>query len=154
MQCGEDSFYWRRRRANSGCSGSRDEIGLQHPMRLVNRFDNRTTGLIAATLLTLGFLASAGSLPSIQAADPQHSSILGKSVPLPDGMAEIQSPATARILAPRERPYTVGDQVKKGDPLAIIEHRYNLHDASHLSTGRWELLRDMLDAREAAVDAK
>ncbi len=88
------------------------------------------------------------------AADGVRSSVLGKVVPLPDSQAEIQSPATARILSPKERPYMVGDVVKKGDPVAIIEHRYNLHDASHLSTTRWELLRDMLDARAKAVEAK
>jgi len=93
----------------------------------------------------------------LEAADTetdQHATVLGKVVPLPDTVVEVQSPATGRILSPRERPYTVGDIVKKGDPLAIIEHRYNLHDASHLSAGRWDYLRDMLDARVAWVEAK
>jgi len=84
----------------------------------------------------------------------QRANVLGKVVALPDTVAEVQSPATGRILSPRERPYSVGDQVKKGDPLAIIEHRYNLHDSSHLSTIRWDLLSVMLEARTAAVEAK
>ena len=89
-----------------------------------------------------------------QRSSAQRANVLGKVVALPDTVAEVQSPATGRILSPRERPFTVGDQVKKGDPLAIIEHRYNLHDASHLSTIRWDLLSVMLEARGAALEAK
>ncbi|MBI2815672.1 MAG: efflux RND transporter periplasmic adaptor subunit [Acidobacteria bacterium] len=96
-------------------------------------------------------------LPLRAADQPQvarHANVLGKIVALPDTIAEVQSPATGRILSPRERPYSVGDQVKKGDALAIIEHRYNLHDSSHLGTIRWDLLSVMLEARTAAVEAK
>jgi RND family efflux transporter MFP subunit len=48
----------------------------------------------------------------------------------------------------------VGDRVQKGDPLAIIEHRLNLHDASHISNARWDLLQVMLEARYAALGAR
>ena len=107
------------------------------------------SGVLAAALLGLGSL-----LVSAGAAADQVVTVLGQVVSLPDTVAEVQSPATGRILPPRENPYTVGDPVKKGDPLAIIEHRYNLHDASHLSTVRWDLLSVMLDARVAAVTAR
>jgi len=80
--------------------------------------------------------------------------VLGKVVPLPSTVAEVYSPADGRIISARERPYAVGDAVKIGDPLAVIEHRYNLHDLSHMGTIRWELLSVMLDARRAAVAAR
>ncbi|MBF8304963.1 MAG: HlyD protein [Acidobacteria bacterium] len=84
----------------------------------------------------------------------QQSLILGKVEPLPSTVAEIYSPADGRVLAAREEPYAVGDAVKKGDPLAVIEHRYNLHDLSHMGTVRWELLSVMLDARRVATKAR
>jgi RND family efflux transporter MFP subunit len=80
--------------------------------------------------------------------------VLGRIVPLPNTVSEVYSPADGRVIAARETPYSVGDAVKKGDPLAIIEHRYNLHDLSHMGTIRWELLSVMLDARRAAVEAR
>jgi multidrug efflux pump subunit AcrA (membrane-fusion protein) len=84
----------------------------------------------------------------------QQSFILGKVEPLPNTVSEIYSPADGRILAAREEPYAVGDAVKKGDPLAVIEHRYNLHDLSHMGTVRWELLSVMLEARRVATEAR
>ena len=80
--------------------------------------------------------------------------VLGKIVPLPNTVAEVYSPADGRIVAARETPFAVGDTVEKGDPLAVIEHRYNLHDLSHMGTVRWELLSVMLDARRVAVQAR
>jgi RND family efflux transporter MFP subunit len=114
---------------------------------------------IAFTLASsAALLCAALSLMPARAADLDNgtakSSVLGRVVPLPDTVVDIVAPATGRILSPRERPYTVGDAVKKGDPVAIIEHRYNLHDASHLSTIRWDLLSVMLEARGAALNAK
>ena len=104
---------------------------------------------LAAVLSGIGSL-----LVTARAADAQHATVLGKVVSLPDTVVEVQSPATGKILSPREVPYTVGDQVKKGDPVAIIENRYNLHDASHLSTVRWDLLAVLLEARNAWVNAR
>jgi RND family efflux transporter MFP subunit len=95
-----------------------------------------------------------GRAADIQPGPSKAASILGKVVSLPDTVVEVQAPATGRILASQEHPYTVGDQIKKGDAVAIIEHRYNLHDSSHLSTIRWDLLSVMLQARDAAVEAK
>lgn len=86
-------------------------------------------------------------------ASAQQGIVLGKVAPLPNTVAEVYSPADGRIMAAREQPFAVGDTVKKGDPLAIIEHRYNLHDLSHMGTVRWELLSVMLDARRVAVRA-
>jgi RND family efflux transporter MFP subunit len=88
------------------------------------------------------------------AARAQQAAVLGKVVPLPSTVAEVYSPADGRIISARERPYAVGDTVKKGEPLAVIEHRYNLHDLSHMGTVRWELLSVMLDARRVATEAR
>jgi RND family efflux transporter MFP subunit len=120
-----------------------------HWFRARYRAGSIACGVLAAALLGLGsFLVSAG------AAADQNATVLGQVVELPDTVVEVQAPATGRILPPRADPYTVGDRIKKGDPLAILEHRYNLHDASHISTVRWDLLSVMLEARAAAVNAR
>lgn len=98
-------------------------------------------------LLALALLAGPGAATAQQ-------TVLGKVAPLPNTVAEIYSPADGRVLSAREQPFTVGEAVKKGDPLAVIEHRYNLHDLSHMGTVRWELLSVMLDARRAATQAR
>lgn len=103
----------------------------------------RRWGLLLALLFTASGTAFA-----------QQSFILGKVEPLPNTVGEIYSPADGRVLSAREDPYAVGDTVKKGDPLAVIEHRYNLHDLSHMGTVRWELLSVMLDARRTATQAR
>lgn len=99
-------------------------------------------------------LALALPLAGPQAAYAQQTAVLGKVVPLPSTVAEVYSPADGRILAARERPFAVGDMVRQGDPLAVIEHRYNVHDLSHMGTVRWELLSVMLDARRVAAAAR
>jgi len=83
-----------------------------------------------------------------------QTTVLGEVTPLPGTVAEVVSPAPGRIISPRETPYTLGDRVKAGDPLAIIEHRYNLHDSAHLSTIRWDLLKMVLETRTAALEAR
>ncbi|MSO19180.1 MAG: HlyD family efflux transporter periplasmic adaptor subunit [Acidobacteria bacterium] len=84
----------------------------------------------------------------------QSTNFLGKVVHLPDSSAEIFSPATGRTISPKEKPYTVGDRVKKGDPVVIIEHRYNMHDQAHISNQRWDLLKVLLDTRYRALVAR
>ncbi len=84
----------------------------------------------------------------------QRATVPGKVVPLPNTVIEVHSPATVRIISPRERPWLVGDRVNKGEPLAILEHRLNLHDSAHLSTIRWDLLSVMLETRRVAVRAR
>ena len=122
------------------------------------RFRFTPAGVAFTLAASVALLGAALSLIPARAADldsgTPKSSVLGRVVPLPDTVVDIVAPATGRILSPRERPYTIGDTVKKGDPVAIIEHRYNLHDASHLSTIRWDLLSVMLEARGAALNAK
>src|SRR5689334_6849580 len=68
----------------------------------------------------------------------QNDAVVARVVPLPDSVAEVFSPAAARTISPREKFYNVGEQVKKGDPIVILEHRYNLHDAAHISNQRWD----------------
>ena len=88
------------------------------------------------------------------AAYAQKGSVVARVVPLPDSVAEVFSPAAARTISPREKFYNVGDQVKKGDPIVILEHRYNLHDAAHISNQRWDLLKVKLEAQYRATEAR
>ncbi len=131
--------------------------GIHNLRQVLAGTPERAAGLILFLAAAAVIGAMALLLPA-RAADqrpaPPRANVLGKVVALPDTIAEVQSPATGRILSPRERPFTIGDTVKKGDPLAILEHRFNLHDSSHLSTIRWDLLSLMLDARTAALEAK
>jgi len=110
--------------------------------------------IAAVRLGGLAFLASLVLAGGPRNASSQSSNFFGKVVDLPNTVAEVLSPATGRIISPRATPFTVGDRVQKGDPLAIIEHRLNLHDASHISNMRWDLLQVMLEARYAALDAR
>jgi RND family efflux transporter MFP subunit len=84
----------------------------------------------------------------------QGSSFLGKVTPLSDHVTDVVAPATGKILAARERPFLVGDRVKKGDPLDIISNQYDLHDASHLSTARWDFEKVVIDTRYQALQAR
>src|SRR5262249_18385268 len=127
-------------------------LGCELMKRILHNRSLRAMAAVAAVLIAC---AATFSLAASRPAQPAvRSSVLGKVVTLTDGIAEIQAPAVGRILPPRDRPYTVGDRIKKGDPVAILEHRYNLHDASHLSTGRWDLVREMWDAKDAWVSAR
>ncbi|MBI1955494.1 MAG: efflux RND transporter periplasmic adaptor subunit [Acidobacteria bacterium] len=87
-------------------------------------------------------------------AGAQQGVVLGKVVPLSNTVVEVYAPATGRVIPATPEPLLVGDKVKKGDPLAIIEHRYNLHDWAHLSTVRWDYLSAVLDARYAALKTR
>jgi RND family efflux transporter MFP subunit len=102
--------------------------------------------------LALIILAGIASAPPSSYA--QSSGFLGRVVPLSNSFADIFAPATGKILAARERPYLVGDRVRKGDPLDIISNQYDLHDASHLSNARWDFLKVMMEARYAALEAR
>jgi RND family efflux transporter MFP subunit len=84
----------------------------------------------------------------------QTTPFLGKVVALPDMVADVICPATGQILPAGERAYTVGDRVRKGDPLVVIANRYNLHDASHISNTRWDFWQQMMEARYAALEAR
>ena len=101
-----------------------------------------------------GYWISLTVLVAAATASAQQAAVLGKVAPLPNTVVEVYSPADGRIMAAREQPFAVGDTVKKGDALAILEHRFNLHDLSHMGTVRWELLSVTLDARRAAVKAR
>ena len=85
-------------------------------------------------------------------AEPQ--SVLGKVVPLPNTVVTVYSPQTGRIISARAEPFMVGDRVKKGEPLAIIEHRYTLHDSAHMSTVRWDMLKVVLESRRLALETR
>src|SRR5687768_523251 len=108
----------------------------------------------SAAIATAFFLLPVLAVHTVRGADQPPPIVLGKVVPLPNTVQEVYAPADGRILPARERPVSVGDKVQKGDALAIIEYRYNLHDASHMGTVRWDLLSVMLEARRVAVKAK
>jgi RND family efflux transporter MFP subunit len=110
----------------------------------------RTLAPAAACLGTLLLFA----VWTVTGARAQSPSFLGEVQPLADGQADIISPATGRILSPKEKPFIVGDRVKKGEPVAILEHHYNLHDASHISNSRWDVLRNVLEARWVLLEAR
>ncbi|MBI4464500.1 MAG: efflux RND transporter periplasmic adaptor subunit [Acidobacteria bacterium] len=104
--------------------------------------------LSQAILLLLGLLGCASLGWSEQRI------LLGKVVPLPNTVVEVYSPATGRILSARAEPYMVGDLVQQGEPLAVIEHHYTLHDSAHLSTIRWDMLKLVIEARRVALEAR
>ncbi len=101
-----------------------------------------------------GLLVFGSFLFSGAASGAEPATVLGEVVPLPDTVVEVQCPAAGRIISPREKPLTVGEKVKAGDPLAVIEHHFVLHDAAHLSNTLWNLLIAMLDARGVALEAR
>lgn len=84
----------------------------------------------------------------------QTSLVFARVVPVADSVSEVYAPATGRIIPATPQPLTVGANIKKGDPIAIIEHRYNLHDWVHLTTVRWDFLSTVLDARYALTRAR
>jgi RND family efflux transporter MFP subunit len=102
--------------------------------------------------LALIFLIGIASTPPWSHA--QSAGFLGRVVPLSNSVADIFAPATGKIMAAREKPYLVGDRVKKGDPLDIISNQYDMHDFSHLTNTRWDIEKVMMEARYAALDAR
>jgi len=84
----------------------------------------------------------------------QTANFLGQVVALPGAVADVNSPATGQMIFAREKPFTAGDRVKKGEPLVVIANRYDLHDAAHISTVRWDILQQMMEARYAALAAR
>jgi RND family efflux transporter MFP subunit len=94
------------------------------------------------------------ALASAAAGRAQTASFLGQVVPLPGSVQDVTSPATGEMIPAREQPYTVGDRVKKGDPLLVISNRYDLHDAAHISNVRWDILKQVIESRYAALEAR
>ncbi|MBI4442418.1 MAG: efflux RND transporter periplasmic adaptor subunit [Acidobacteria bacterium] len=83
----------------------------------------------------------------------QERTLLGKVVPLPNTVVDVFAPATGRIISAKAEPFLVGDLVKEGDPLAIIEHRYTLHDIAHAATVRWDMLKVVIETRRKALES-
>ena len=133
---------------DDGNSRPNPTVPTSFPKPYPRRLRRALASLPGAFLLLLLLSGGAG------AASAQEAVVLGRVVPLPNTVVEIYSPADGRILPARANPVTVGDQVQKGDALAIIEYRYNLHDASHMGTVRWDLLSVMLEARRVALKAR
>lgn len=115
-----------------------------------------TAGAVLALCACISLAALAlAQTPAPAPNQPPATTIFGgKVVWLPNTVQEITAPDTGRIISPREQPYTVGDRVKKGAPVAIIQHVYNYHDASHISNARWDLLKEMLETRYEALEAR
>ena len=111
---------------------------------------NRSIAILRAVLTVVGTICFAS--PARLHAQP--SSVVARVVPLSDSIAEVFSPAAARMVSPREKFFNVGDHVKKGEPIVILEHRYNLHDAAHISNLRWDLLKVKLDTQYRATETR
>lgn len=106
---------------------------------------------LAQVLMFIGALAASVHPRPLFA---QSGTVVARVVPLSDSIAEVFSPAAVRLVSPREKFYNVGDHVKRGDPIVILEHRYNLHDSAHISNLRWDLLKAKLDAQYRAAEAR
>ena len=72
---------------------------------------------------------------------------VGTVVAAPGHQAEIRVPATGVIYYATEPPKNVGEQISAGEPLCIIEYRFNYHDYAHLYTERWPLQRAFLEGK-------
>ena len=68
-------------------------------------------------------------------------------------IAQVRTPLTGTIVY-RDRVPRMGDQVQVDQLLATIENRFHMHDYVHLFPQRWELLREVLQVREAHVQAQ
>jgi len=78
---------------------------------------------------------------------------VGKVVAAPGHQAEIRVPATGIIYYATEPPKNVGEQISAGEPLCIIEYRFNYHDYAHLYTERWPLQRAFLEGKWNMTEA-
>ncbi|MDA2935319.1 efflux RND transporter periplasmic adaptor subunit [Acidobacteria bacterium AH-259-D05] len=68
-------------------------------------------------------------------------------------IAHVRTPFPGTIVY-RGRVPKIGDRVEVDQLLATIENRFNMHDYVHLFPQRWELLREVLQVKEAHVQAK
>ncbi len=68
-------------------------------------------------------------------------------------IAHVRTPFPGTIVY-RGRVPKIGDRVEADQLLATIENRFNMHDYVHLFPQRWELLREVLQVKEAHVQAK
>lgn len=68
-------------------------------------------------------------------------------------ITQIRSPLPGTVVFKSGVP-KVGDRVSEGQVLAVVEDRFNVHDYSHLLNQRWELLKVVMGASEAKVQAE
>ena len=68
-------------------------------------------------------------------------------------IAYVRTPFPGTIVY-RGRVPNIGDRVEADQLLATIENRFNMHDYVHLFPQRWELLREVLQVKEAYVQAQ
>ncbi|MBI2821967.1 MAG: efflux RND transporter periplasmic adaptor subunit [Acidobacteria bacterium] len=103
---------------------------------------------LAATPEDIARPASAGELL------PEESPVLTGTVRYASNrVVEVQSPFPGVVVYKNGVP-AVGDSVRAGQVLAVIQAKFNVHDAVHLLNARWELLKPLLRAREEKVQTE
>ncbi len=68
-------------------------------------------------------------------------------------IAYVRTPFPGTIVY-RDPVPRIGDRVEADQLLATIENRFNMHDYVHLFPQRWELLREVLQVKEAYVQTQ
>lgn len=95
----------------------------------------------------------AQDLVSANTLDQDTLLVVGQVVAAPGHQAEIRVPATGIIYYATEPPKNIGEQISAGEPLCIIEYRFNYHDYAHLYTERWPLQRAFLEGKWNMAEA-
>lgn len=78
---------------------------------------------------------------------------VGEVLPTAEGKVEIRAPAPGLILFEGPAPQ-VGQKVKNGQTLAVIEHQYIVHDYVHLFPQRWDVQSKALEAKRRLSQAE
>lgn len=92
-------------------------------------------------------------MPGATSAAVETAEIASAVVPVPGQLVDVVVPITARVLFEDFVP-RLGRTVRRGQPIAVLEHHYILHDANHLINERWPFLLRTLESRRASLDAE
>ncbi|MDA2933199.1 HlyD family efflux transporter periplasmic adaptor subunit [Acidobacteria bacterium AH-259-D05] len=68
-------------------------------------------------------------------------------------ITQVRSPLPGTVVFQSGVP-KIGDWVRKGQVLGVVEDQFNVHDYSHLLNQRWELLKMVMEASEIKVQAE
>jgi len=98
------------------------------------------------------YMERSGGAPSSESA--ALLSLKGVIVLAPGSQGEILAPSTGRILYATDPPKSIGDPVKAGEALCVLEQHYNYHDYAHLYTERWPLQKEFLATKRMMVEAE
>jgi multidrug efflux pump subunit AcrA (membrane-fusion protein) len=67
-------------------------------------------------------------------------------------MVALSNPSPGTIVYKQGAP-KIGDAVKSGQVLAVVQNRFNSHDAAHLLNQRWDFVKAQLKAKDEHVQA-